>query len=102
PGGGAREPVRVGPSVVDQGAGMWSMIGILAALRERDKTGEGCEIGTSLYETALSWTCMHTANYVSTKRVPKRIGSEQTTIVPYKAYGAQDGFIVIAAGNDNL
>ncbi len=97
-----REPVRVGPSVVDQGAGMWSVIGILAALRERDKTGEGCEIGTSLYETALVWICMHTANYVSTKRVPKRIGSEQTTIVPYKAYGAKDGFIVIAAGNDNL
>jgi crotonobetainyl-CoA:carnitine CoA-transferase CaiB-like acyl-CoA transferase len=97
-----REPVRVGPSIVDQGSALWSVIGILSALRERDKTGEGCEIGTSLYETALSWTGMHTANYLGTKRVPKRIGSEQTTIVPYKAFGAKDGYIVIAAGNDNL
>jgi crotonobetainyl-CoA:carnitine CoA-transferase CaiB-like acyl-CoA transferase len=97
-----RDPVRVGPSLVDQGSGMWSVIGILSALRERDRSGEGCEIGTSLYETALSWTSMHTANYMGTNRVPKRIGSEQTTIAPYKAYGANDGFIVIAAGNDNL
>ena len=56
-----RPPVRVGPSIVDQGTGMWAVIGILAALHRRALTGEGCVVGTSLYETALGWTAMHTA-----------------------------------------
>ena len=48
-----RERVRTGPSIVDQATGMWAVIGILAALHRRNATGQGCEIGTSLYETAL-------------------------------------------------
>ena len=49
------EPVRTGPSIIDQGAGMWAVIGILAALIRRNQSGEGCEVNTSLFETALSW-----------------------------------------------
>src|SRR5437763_6540130 len=55
-----REPVRTGPSIVDQGSAMWAVIGILAALHRRTATGEGCEVATSLYETALSWTNIFT------------------------------------------
>ena len=97
-----RPPVRVGPSLVDQGAGMWAVIGILAALQRRALTGEGCLVGTSLYETALGWTAMHTANFLASGKVPRRLGSENFGIAPYRAYEAQDGWIVIAAGNDNL
>jgi crotonobetainyl-CoA:carnitine CoA-transferase CaiB-like acyl-CoA transferase len=97
-----RPPVRVGPSIVDQGAGMWAVIGILAALQRRALTGEGCVVGTSLYETALAWGSMHTANFLASGRVPGRIGTEHHGIAPYKAYEASDGWIVIAAGNDNL
>ena len=97
-----REPVRTGPSIIDQGSAMWAVIGILSALHRRTETGEGCEVGTSLYETALGWTNMHAANYLATGRVPRRIGSENFGICPYKAYQASDGWVVIAAGNDNL
>ena len=97
-----RAPVRVGPSIVDQGAGMWAVIGVLAALHRRTLSGEGCVVGTSLYETALSWTAMHAANFLASGRVPRRLGTETPGIAPYKAYEAQNGWVVIAAGNDKL
>lgn len=96
------EPVRTGPSIIDQGAGMWAVIGILAALLRRKETGEGCEVDTSLFETALSWMCMATAAYLASGNVPKRVGSENGGMAPYKAYQASDGWVVIAAANDNL
>jgi crotonobetainyl-CoA:carnitine CoA-transferase CaiB-like acyl-CoA transferase len=96
------EPVRTGPSIIDQGAGMWAVIGILAALLKRKETGEGCEVATSLFETALSWMCMATAAYIASGNVPKRVGSENGGMAPYKAYQASDGWVVIAAANDNL
>jgi crotonobetainyl-CoA:carnitine CoA-transferase CaiB-like acyl-CoA transferase len=96
------EPVRVGPSLVDQGAGMWAVIGILAALYRRQQTGEGCEVDTSLYETAIGWLLVHVANFLVSGNVPKRLGSENAGIAPYKAFEAADGWIVIAAGNDGL
>jgi crotonobetainyl-CoA:carnitine CoA-transferase CaiB-like acyl-CoA transferase len=97
-----RDPVRVGPSIVDQGAGMWAVIGILAALHRRHQTGEGCEIGGSLYETAVSWCGMHIATYNTTGKLPQPMGTENFGIAPYKAYKARDGWLVIAAGNDAL
>jgi len=96
------EPVRTGPSIIDQGAGMWAVIGILTALQRRNATGEGCEVDTSLFETALSWMCMHTASYLASGRVPQRTGTENGGMAPYKAYQASDGWVVIAAANDNL
>jgi crotonobetainyl-CoA:carnitine CoA-transferase CaiB-like acyl-CoA transferase len=101
-GNAGRDPVRVGPSIVDQGAGMWAVIGILAALNRRHQTGEGCEIGGSLYETAVSWCGMHIATYNTTGRLPQPMGTENFGIAPYKAYRAADGWLVIAAGNDAL
>lgn len=95
-------PVRVGPAIIDQGSGMWSAIGILAALHRRAQTGEGCEIDTSLYETALSWISPQMASYRATGRVPSKMGSEHPNMAPYGAYRASDGWIVIGAGNDNL
>lgn len=97
-----RGPVRVGPPIVDQGAGMWAAIGILAALYRRSLTGDGCEVGTSLYETALGWVAMHTAALLASGHAPKRLGTENPTIVPYKAFEASDGWLFIAAGNDKL
>ena len=95
-------PVRVGVSIVDQGAGMWAVIGILAALQRRNATGLGCEVDTSLYETALSWIGAASAGYQATGRTPPRRGSENPSLVPYKVFQASDGDLVIAAGNDNL
>jgi len=97
-----QEPVRTGPSIIDQGAGMWAVIGILTALLRRKDSGEGCVVDTSLFETALSWMCMHIARYIASGQVPGPGGSENGGMAPYKAYEASDGWVVIAAANDNL
>lgn len=93
-------PVRVGPPIVDQGAGMWAVVGILAALHHRALTGDGCEVGTSLYESALGWMGMHAASFLASGRAPKRWGTENPGIVPSKAFEVADGWLFIAAGND--
>lgn len=97
-----RPPVRVGPSIIDMGAGLWCVIGILAALLRRRETGEGCTIDASLYETALAWMTVPIANSLASGREPGRSGSETPMLAPYKAYKAQDRYIIVAAGNDNL
>lgn len=97
-----RPPVRVGPSIIDMGAGMWCAIGILAALNRRNQTGYGCTVDNSLFETALSWMTIPFANTLASGKSPGRTGSETPMLVPYKAFHASDRYIVIAAGNDNL
>jgi len=97
-----RPPVRVGPSIIDMGAGLWSVIGILAALEKRNRTGQGCVVDTSLFETSLSWMTVPVALAMASGKDPGRSGSEAAMIVPYKAYKAADRYIVIAAGNDSL
>ncbi len=97
-----QRPVRVGTSIVDMAAGMWSVIGVLAALLNRKDNGRGCRVDTSLYETALAWMCYHAANYQGSGELPKRQGSGASMIVPYRGYDTTDGFIVVAAGNDKL
>lgn len=95
-------PVRVGTSIIDMAAGMWSVIGVVAALLRRAAGGAGAAIDTSLYETALGWMCFHAANFQASGKVPQRQGSGTAMIVPYRCYESADGFIVIAAGNDKL
>ncbi len=95
-------PVRVGVSIIDQGAGMWSVIGILSALHRRDVTGEGCTVDTSLFETALSWIASASGSVHATGRAPGRRGTENPGLVPYRVFEASDGYLMIAAGNDNL
>jgi crotonobetainyl-CoA:carnitine CoA-transferase CaiB-like acyl-CoA transferase len=97
-----RPPVRVGPSIIDMGAALWCVVGILAALLRRRETGEGCTIDASLYEAALAWMTVPIANNLASGREPGRSGSETPMLAPYKAYEAQDRYIIIAAGNDNL
>jgi crotonobetainyl-CoA:carnitine CoA-transferase CaiB-like acyl-CoA transferase len=95
-------PVRVGTSIIDMGAGLWSAIGILSALHHRTATGEGTTVDTSLYETALAWMTYHAANYQASGEVPKRHGSGTFGIVPYRGYATRDGYLLIGAGNDKL
>jgi crotonobetainyl-CoA:carnitine CoA-transferase CaiB-like acyl-CoA transferase len=96
------EPVRVGVSIVDQGAGMWAAMGILAALNHRHVTGEGCHVSTSLFETALGWMAPHIGGYLSGGAMRRPLGSGVTEIVPHQAFPTADGHIMVAAGNDNL
>jgi crotonobetainyl-CoA:carnitine CoA-transferase CaiB-like acyl-CoA transferase len=97
-----RPPVRVGVSIVDLATGMWAAIGILAALAERRRTGIGGVIDTSLYESALAWMTIPIAAYMVDHKIPTRQGSGVEMIVPYQAFAAADGYLMVAAGNDNL
>jgi crotonobetainyl-CoA:carnitine CoA-transferase CaiB-like acyl-CoA transferase len=97
-----RPPVRVTVSIIDIATGMWAVIGILAALQERVKSGRGGVIDTSLYETALAWMTIPLAAFLAGGQIPARCGSGVEMIVPYQAFAAADGHIMVAAGNDNL
>ncbi|MFC7541558.1 CaiB/BaiF CoA transferase family protein [Siccirubricoccus deserti] len=68
-------PVRMGASVVDQGTGMWTVIGALAALQQRHRTGRGCVVNTSLFETALMWAGQKISAYVNMGKLPERHAS---------------------------
>ncbi|NMP21319.1 CaiB/BaiF CoA transferase family protein [Sulfobacillus harzensis] len=95
-------PVKAGFSVGDIGAGMWAAFGIMTALWARERTGEGQWIDTSLYEALISWQTYLAGNYFATGELPKPLGSAHPNIAPYQAVRAQDGYLVIACGNDAL
>jgi crotonobetainyl-CoA:carnitine CoA-transferase CaiB-like acyl-CoA transferase len=97
-----RPPVRVTASIIDMGSATWSVIGILAALRERDRTGMGGIVDTSLYETSLALMSIMLASHLASGELPVRHGSGVEMIVPYQAFEASDGYLMVAAGNDNL
>lgn len=97
-----RPPVRTGYSVVDQGTGMWAANAIVSSLFRRERTGKGCTVEVSLYETALSWMGIAAAQYQSSGDVPGRHGSGAATIAPYRAFATNDGYLVVAAGNNGL
>jgi crotonobetainyl-CoA:carnitine CoA-transferase CaiB-like acyl-CoA transferase len=101
-GEGDRPPVRVGVSLIDMGSGMWTVIGLLASLLARTASGEGTHVATSLYETGLAWMTVPLASYGSSGKVGRPYGSGIQEIVPYQAFRTADGWLMIAAGNDNL
>ena len=96
-------PVRVGPSIVDMGTGMWAVIGILTALLERKDSGLGRIVDVSLFETAACWVSLLASQCQASGQPPGRQGSGASGIVPYKAYSTSDGQeVVVAAGSDGL
>lgn len=97
-----RPPVRVGPSIVDLGTGMWAVIGMLTALNRRRDSGRGGVIDVSLFETAAGWMSLLAANYQASGELPKRLGSGAIGIAPYRAYATKDSDLVVAAGSDTL
>ena len=98
--GGA--PVRVGPSIVDMGCGLWAALGVVSLLMRRQQTGEGGVVDVSLLETSIGWMSLFSAQFLASGTVPAKNGSGQAGIVPYRAYRTADGDLVVAAGNDKL
>src|SRR5688572_6417069 len=97
-----RPPIRVPVAMTDMGAGLWAAIGILSSLLERGKTGCGGVVETSLFETALAYETIQIASVTIQPRQMKPQGSGASGIVPYQAFRASDGWIVIGGGNDGL
>jgi crotonobetainyl-CoA:carnitine CoA-transferase CaiB-like acyl-CoA transferase len=95
-------PVRAGTSMVDMGTGMWAALAVVAALRERDRTGEGTEVTTALFDTALGWIPYQLMGYLATGEVPEAQGSGAAMIVPYQAFPTSDGWLMITAPTDAL
>ena len=100
---GARdgEPQRAGVPVADIFTGIYSVVGILAAVIERERTGRGCLVDTALVDSQVGVLANQALNYLVSGKVPKRIGNAHPNIVPYQVFPASDGLIIIATGNDN-
>ena len=97
-----RPGVRAGSSLIDMGTGMWSALGIVAALLERERTGQGAVVDTSLYETALSYVGYHLVGYLADGTVPTGQGTGFPMVAPYQVFPTRDGELMIAGGNDRL
>jgi CoA:oxalate CoA-transferase len=96
------EPARVGTSFGDLGAALFGVIGILASLHSRNKDAQGTrvDIGMLDCQAALMETAL--ARYDIEDKVPNRTGDSHPSLAPFESFNAEDGKIVIAAGNDQL
>jgi crotonobetainyl-CoA:carnitine CoA-transferase CaiB-like acyl-CoA transferase len=97
-----RPPVRMGTSVLDFSTGMWTALAAIAALRERDRTGRGSVVRTSLFESALFWMSAHFARYRAGGGPPERAATGSQRLIGFQAFETRDGPVVVAAGNDRL
>jgi crotonobetainyl-CoA:carnitine CoA-transferase CaiB-like acyl-CoA transferase len=95
------EPTRSGVPVSDIFTGVYSVIGILAALQQRERTGQGCYVDTALVDSTVGVLANQGMNYLVGGKVPTRIGNAHPNIVPYQVFSVADGYIIIATGNDS-
>ncbi len=93
-------PMKVGVGIADVMCGMYATVGILAALRHRDRTGEGQHIDLSLVDASMAWLINEGCNYLTSGQVPERRGNAHPNIVPYEAFACADGHVLVAVGND--
>ena len=96
------EPTRVGTSIGDITAGLFTAIGINAALFDRQKTGKGMYIDVSMLDCQIAILENAIARYLSKNEIPKPMGSRHPSIAPFEAFKTKDSHIIIAAGNDKL
>ena len=96
------EPTRVGTSIGDITAGLFTAVGINAALFDRQKTGKGMYIDVSMLDCQIAILENAIARYLSKGEIPKPMGSRHPTIAPFEAFKTKDSYIIIAAGNNKL
>ncbi len=93
-------PQRAGLAVADLTTGMYSVIGILAALRQRDMTGKGQRLDMALLDVQVGWLANQAQNYFVGGTAPTRTGSWHPNLAPYEPFRTKDGYAIIAIGND--
>jgi crotonobetainyl-CoA:carnitine CoA-transferase CaiB-like acyl-CoA transferase len=93
-------PAKVGVPITDLGAGMFALIGVLAALHHRAQTGRGQHVDTSLVEAGLALSVWEATHYFTTGQVPGPIGSAHRLTAPYQAFRCADGYVTIGGAND--
>ena len=94
------EPQKVGVALVDILAGLFASVGILAALRHRDRTGEGQRVEVDLLSALLAGLVNQASAYTVAGNVPGRMGNAHPSISPYELYPTGDGDLVLAVGNE--
>ncbi|MEZ5924036.1 MAG: CaiB/BaiF CoA-transferase family protein [Hyphomicrobiaceae bacterium] len=94
------QPMKVGVGIADVMCGMYAATAILAALRHRDRTGEGQQIDVALVDSQIAWLINEGTNYLMSGQVPKRRGNGHPNIVPYNVFETADGHAIVAVGND--
>jgi crotonobetainyl-CoA:carnitine CoA-transferase CaiB-like acyl-CoA transferase len=95
------EPLRSGVPVSDIFTGVYSVIGILAALQQRQRTGKGCYVDTALVDSTVGVLANQGMNFLASNKQPARLGNAHPNIVPYQVFPVSDGYIIIATGNDS-
>ncbi|MCU0908601.1 MAG: CoA transferase [Rhodobacteraceae bacterium] len=93
-------PMKVGVGIADVMCGMYAAVGILAALRHRDRTGHGQHIDLALVDAQVAWLINEGVNTLTSGVVPQRRGNGHPNIVPYDVFAASDGHVIVAVGND--
>ena len=96
------EPTRVGTSIGDITAGLFTAIGVNAALFDRTKTGKGTHIDVSMLDCQIAILENAIARYLSKGEIPQPMGSRHPSIAPFEAFKTKDSHIIIAAGNEKL
>ncbi|MBO9327936.1 CoA-transferase [Achromobacter sp. HZ01] len=98
PGGG---PQKAGVAVADLMTGMYSTVGILAALHERARSGLGQHIDMALLDCQVAMLANQNLNYMTSGVAPRRAGNAHQNLVPYQVFAASDGHLIVAVGNDS-
>lgn len=94
-------PTRLGVPLADLVSGIWSALGTITALHQRERTGSGQKVETSLLAGVVGMLCVQGQRYLSLGETPQRIGNEHPVIYPYGAFEAADGIINIAAATQS-
>ena len=95
-------PVKAGVPVTDLGAGLFALVGILAALEHRHRTGVGQQVDTSLVDAGVALSVWEATEYFSGIGVPAALGSAHRMNAPYQAIRCADGYITLGAANERL
>lgn len=93
-------PTKVGVAIVDVAAGLFACNAVQAALIARERTGNGRHVDIALFDSQIALLANVGSNYLVSGEVPQRWGNTHASIVPYQAFRAKDGYIVLAIGND--
>lgn len=96
------EPVKMGVAILDVVAGLYAAVAILTALRQRDLGSSGRRVEVGLFEASVASLVNQAANFLAGGMIPSAFGHAHPNIVPYQAFTARDGRIVVAAANDKL
>lgn len=97
-----RPPVRVGTSISDITAALFTTIGILSALHHRNKSGKGQMVDVAMLDSLVAVLENAIVRYIATDEIPQPLGARHPAITPFEAYESADGYIIIAIGNDSL